>query len=104
MGKQTLRPYTPRSLGFSMAQSLTKRARTGERKSWRILGQNCLHHVAGDIREPVVAPGVAIRELLVIDAEQMKNRRVQIVHVNLVGQRRAAVVVSGAVNVAAFRA
>ena len=36
-----------------------------------------------DIREAEIASGVPKGELLVIEAEQMKKRRVQIVHVDL---------------------
>ncbi len=56
------------------------------------------------IREPKVAALEAIREFRVIEAEQMQNRRVQIVHVNFVHRRVETEIVALADGHAAFHA
>src|SRR4051812_33470274 len=48
------------------------------------LNHDIFHHVAGDVGEPEIAARVTVRELLVIQAQQMQHGRVQIVHVNFV--------------------
>ena len=39
---------------------------------------------AVDVGEPEIAAGVAVGELLVVEAEQVQDRRVQVVDVDLV--------------------
>src|SRR5262249_6463894 len=46
------------------------------------LRNNLVNHVARNVREPEVAAAVTIGQLRVIDAEQVKDRRVQIVYVD----------------------
>ena len=48
------------------------------------LRQNFLHHVAVDISQAEVTPGIAIGQSLVIESQQVKQGGVEIVHVNLV--------------------
>ncbi len=55
-----------------------------------MLRENVLHHTPVDIREPIIAPIVAEREPLVIEPEQMQQRRVQIVHVDFILHRAVA--------------
>ena len=45
-----------------------------------------------------VSPCVAVRELLVIEAQQMEDRGVEVVNVHLVGRRGEAELVGGSVN------
>ena len=55
-----------------------------------------------NVGQPEVAAGVAVGELLVVEAEQVQNRRVQVVNVDFVLDGSKAELVGGAVNVAAF--
>ena len=50
------------------------------------------------VGEPEIAAGVAIRQTLVVQAEQVQDRRVQVVEVDLVLDRVVAVVVGRAVR------
>src|SRR5438105_1986424 len=59
---------------------------------------------ARDVREPEVAAAVPVRQLRVIDAEQVEDGRVQIVHVNRFLDGLEPEVVRRAVNRAAFHA
>src|SRR2546428_3523516 len=61
-------------------------------------GQNCLHHLPVDIGQTKVAPGVAISEFFVVEAEQMKNRGVQVMNVNRVLHRLETEFVGGAMH------
>ena len=54
------------------------------------------------IGQSKIAPRVPIRQLLVIDAQKMKHRRMQIVNVNLVLYRSKSKVVRRFVNWYAF--
>ncbi len=60
--------------------------------------QNALHHLAGHIREPIVAPGVAVGELLVVDAEKMQDGSLEIVHVDRVLRDVVAEVIGAAIG------
>ena len=51
-----------------------------------------------DIREAEIAACVAVRELLVVEAEQVEDRRVEIVDMDLVLLREVAVVVGRAIG------
>src|SRR4051812_49371277 len=72
--------------------------------SWRPWRRASAHDapddLAVDVGEPEVAAAVAVGELLVVDAHQMQDRRVQVVHVDLVGDGGDAELVGGAVDVA----
>ena len=50
-----------------------------------VSGQNVFYHVSVDIREPESASLVQVSESLVIDAEQVKNGRLQIMNVDGAG-------------------
>ena len=41
-------------------------------------------HIPGDIRQPEIPPLVAVRQLLVLHAQQVQHGRVQVVHMHLV--------------------
>src|SRR4051794_39836462 len=69
-----------------------------------ILRQNLLHHFPMHIRQPEISAGVAICELLVIEAEQVKDRRVEVVDVDLLLFGPEAEFVGGAVDVTALHA
>ena len=60
-------------------------------------GQDLLHDVAVNVGEPVVAAGVAERQLLVVESHQVEDRRVQVVDVDLVLDRVPAELVGLAV-------
>ena len=49
--------------------------------------QYFLHDVAEDICQAIIAAGVPIGQSLVIQAEQVQHRRVQIMQVNFTGDR-----------------
>ena len=55
--------------------------------------QHALHHFAGDVREPEIASAVAVGEPLVVQPEQVQNRRVQVMHMDSVFGHTDAVVV-----------
>jgi hypothetical protein len=65
---------------------------------------NLPDHLAVHIRQPEVAPAIAIGQLRVIEAEQVQYGRMQIVHVRLVFDRLKAEIVRGAVGYPAFNA
>ena len=60
-----------------------------------------LDHLAVDVGQAEVAAGVAVGELLVVEAEQVQDRGVQVVDVDLVLDGGEAELVGGAVDVAA---
>src|SRR5438128_709612 len=64
-------------------------------------GQDWLHHVAEDVRQAIVAAAVAVGKLGVIDAHQVENGGMQIVHMHLVLDGVPAVIVGLAVGHAA---
>ena len=64
------------------------------------LSENAVVHVAGRIGEPEVTPGIAIRQLHVIEAHQRQHRGVEVVNVHAVFRGVVAKVVGGAVDVA----
>src|SRR5438105_4957049 len=66
--------------------------------------QNILHHIPRNIGQPEIATGVAEGELRVIKAQQMQDRRVEVVNVDGVLDRFVAVVVAAAVREAALHA
>src|SRR5262245_12340026 len=53
------------------------------------------------IRQPEISPGIPMRQLLVIEAEQMQESGVQVVDVDLVLHRLEAEVVGSPVGMAA---
>src|SRR5262249_22124930 len=65
-------------------------------------GDQFLDDMAVNVGEAEVAASIAIRQLLVIETEQVENRRVQVVDVDLVPHRSEAELVGGAVDVAAL--
>lgn len=66
------------------------------------LGQNALHHIPGHASEAHVETLVFEVEALVVDAEQMHDRGIQVMHVDAVADDVVAVVVGFAVDVALF--
>jgi len=52
------------------------------RRSCDALRQDASHHIAGDVGEAEVAALVVIREPLVVQAEQVKDRGLEVVDVN----------------------
>src|SRR5262245_13404798 len=68
------------------------------------LGDQLLDHVAVDVREAEVAARVAVGELLVVEAHQLEDRRLEIVDVDALLHRLEAELVGRAVDVAALRA
>src|SRR6266542_4336017 len=68
------------------------------------LRQDFLHHAPVNIGQPKIPARVAVSELFVVKAEQMQERRVQIVDVNLVFDRLESEFIGGAVNRAALYA
>src|SRR5579864_427384 len=48
------------------------------------LGEQILYQATGDVRKAEVAPGITIRELLVVEAEKTKQRSMEVVDVHLV--------------------
>src|SRR5438046_6013113 len=64
--------------------------------------KNLVQYAAVNIGQAEIAPGIPIGELLVIEAEQVQDGRVQIVHVNLVLDRLETEFVRRAINRAAF--
>src|SRR5947207_15404396 len=65
-------------------------------------GEDILYHFAAHIRQPEIAPGVTVGEFLMIKAEQVQHRGVQIVDVNRILDGAIAEFVGRAVNVSAF--
>jgi hypothetical protein len=55
------------------------------RGGWRLhsSGQDLLHHATFHIGEPVITPGVAVREALVVQAQEMQHRGVEVVEMDL---------------------
>ena len=49
-----------------------------------MLGHNFPYHPPIDIGKPEIASGITIGKLLMIEAQKVENRSVQIVHMNLV--------------------
>src|SRR5207247_808732 len=66
--------------------------------------QNFLHHTTINVRQPKVATGISIGELLVVEAEQVQNGRVQIVDVYFVLDRFEPEFIRRAINCAAIHA
>ena len=61
-------------------------------------------HIAVDVGQAEIPPGVAEGELLVIEAQQVQHRGVQVVNVDVFSDRMKAEFVGGAVDVAALDA
>ena len=68
------------------------------------LRQDFLHHIAMHVGQPHVAAAEAEGQALVVDAEQVQHRGVQVVNLDLVLDGFVAVIVGGAVDRAAFDA
>src|SRR3954447_1278993 len=68
------------------------------------LSQNILHDFAAYIRQPEIATGIAIRQLLMIEAEQREHGCVQVVDVNRVFSRAEAKFIGRAMDMPAFYA
>ena len=67
-------------------------------------GQDVLHHMPVDVGEAEVAAGVAVGELLMVQAEDVEDGGVEVVDVDFVLLGEVAVVVGGAVGDAALHA
>src|SRR6266540_4130624 len=63
-----------------------------------------LHHVAVHVRQAEVAAGVAVGELLVVEAEEVQDRRVEVVDRDLPLDGLVPIVIRGAVAMAALHA
>jgi hypothetical protein len=48
------------------------------------LSHDLAKHLSVDIGEPMISPGAEVGELFVVEPHQVKNGRVQVVHVRLV--------------------
>ena len=58
---------------------------------WRTdSGDHVVNHLAGDIGEAKISPGIAKGETLVIQAHEVEDGRVQVVHVHADGGSREA--------------
>ncbi len=68
--------------------------------SARESGEQLRDERAVNIGQPEVASGVAIRQLFVIEAEQVQDGGVQVVHVDRVFDRGKAELIGGAVDMA----
>ncbi len=66
--------------------------------------QDPRNHLAVHVGQPHVAAAEAVGQSLVVDAQQMQHRRVQVVDLDLVFDGVVAVVVGGAVDGAALDA
>src|SRR4051812_2843903 len=91
-------------IGLSTGRSRRIPRHMGWKPMLRELRQNLLHHMSIHIREAEVAAGVAVGEFFVIQAQRMQDRRVHVVHVDLVLDRLSAEFVRGAVAEARLEA
>src|SRR5437773_5331230 len=81
---------------YSMLQPLSRvRSSAGTPPN---LCENRSNHFAVHIRQTIVAPLETIGQFRVIEPEEVKNRRVQIVHVNFVFHRVEAEVICLAID------
>src|SRR5438552_978285 len=64
----------------------------------RSLGKNFVHDSSVNIRKPEIAAGVAIGQLLMVEAEQMQHGGVQVVDVDLILHGEVTVIVRLAVT------
>ncbi len=55
----------------------------GQGLGW--LSEQVFHHFAGDVRQAEIAALKTVGEPLVVQAEQVEDRRVEIIHVDRVG-------------------
>ena len=60
--------------------------------------ENPLDDVAVDVGQPVIAACVSIGESVVMDAEEVKDGCVHVVHVDRIFSREGAEVIGGAVS------
>jgi hypothetical protein len=58
-------------------------------------GQDSFYDIPVDVRKSEVTPGIPIRQPTMIEAEQVKNGRMQVVKVYLILDRVVAVVIRG---------
>src|SRR5262249_2632560 len=107
-GSLALRPYPrPQCLQRSSAPSFRRREgwETAPRsRPGTASGQNPLDYIAANVRQAETATAVAKRQTGVIQAQQMQDRRVEIMNVALVLDHPHAVIVSLAVDHAGFDA
>ena len=68
------------------------------------LSDQIVQDLAGDIGQTEITAAIAIRQLSMLDAEQIENRRVNIVYVNGLIDGLEAEIVGGAVNGPPFTA
>src|SRR5690606_15788691 len=66
-------------------------------KSGYDLGNDIVDHAAGDVGQAEISAAVAVGEPLVVDAQQVQNRRVQVVDVNFILHGEITVLVGGPV-------
>ena len=63
-----------------------------------------MNHSPGDVGQAVVAAGVAVGETLVVEAEEVQDRRVEVVDVDFVLDGSEAELVGGSVGRASLHA
>src|ERR1043166_8869199 len=81
------------------------RSDTSQREMFHpLLNHDFLHHFAGNICQPKVAPGVAVSQLLVVETQEMKNRGVEIVNVHRVFLHLHSEFIALAINCSALDA
>ena len=68
------------------------------------LRQNCLHHIPGHIGQAKVPSGISEDQAFVIQAQQVENRRVQVMNMHFVLHRAKAMIIGCAVHKSAFHA
>src|SRR5262249_50964623 len=69
-----------------------------------VSSQDLFHHMSMHVRQPIIPPLEPERQFLVVEAEQVQDRRLQVVNVDLVAGHGEAQLVALAVGVAAFDA
>ncbi len=66
--------------------------------------QDVVNHVAVDVRQTEVTPRVAVRQFLVIDSEAVKDRRMEVMVVNLALHSGKSEIICRAVDVTSLHA
>src|SRR5262245_61321074 len=87
--------------GIAAATSTAKRRWA---RNFIRLRKQLVHHVSIYIREPEIAAGVAVSQLLVIEPQRVQQGGMQVVHVDLVHHSMMAKLIGLAVREAGFEA
>src|SRR5579864_4020648 len=88
-------PPRSRSSPFATSSCQETRERASNRQRPELCNQ-VVYHAAVHVGQSEVAPGVTVRELLVIEAQQVQKSRVQVVYVDFVFRGRETELVSSA--------